>query len=160
MDKPSKKRPIAHTSSVASSSKKTKMDKGQATLGSFFQKSTHKSKTAEHAHEVIDIDDDEVLPPESIASAKSMSEISSSDQDQVDADYRLACELAASEESTSGLSSTPPSGPSSQNAKAVWTTLFTPTQAPNCTVHGEPAKKFTVNKPGPNKGRTFYVCSR
>jgi AP endonuclease-2 len=31
---------------------------------------------------------------------------------------------------------------------------------PLCTVHQEPAKEFRVNKPGPNKGRTFYLCAR
>ncbi|KAF8199042.1 DNase I-like protein [Pholiota molesta] len=27
-------------------------------------------------------------------------------------------------------------------------------------VHQEPAKEFTVNKPGPNKGKKFFTCSR
>jgi AP endonuclease-2 len=35
-----------------------------------------------------------------------------------------------------------------------------PVQPPKCTVHGEPAKEYTVNKPGPNKGKTFFICSR
>ncbi|KAF8493169.1 hypothetical protein F5888DRAFT_1591341, partial [Russula emetica] len=31
---------------------------------------------------------------------------------------------------------------------------------PLCTVHREPAKEFRVNKCGPNKGKTFYLCAR
>ena len=54
---------------------------------------------------------------------------------------------------------TPPTPPSSPS-KAAWTNLFTPIQLPKCTVHGEPTTKFTVSKAGPNKGRSFYVCSR
>jgi GRF zinc finger len=30
---------------------------------------------------------------------------------------------------------------------------------PNCR-HGEPSKLYTVNKPGPSKGRKFFSCSR
>jgi AP endonuclease-2 len=49
-----------------------------------------------------------------------------------------------------------------ENSKraASWSALFTPVPPPLCTVHGEPAKSFRVNKPGPNKGRTFYLCAR
>jgi AP endonuclease-2 len=60
--------------------------------------------------------------------------------------------------------------PSSQNefsgktngdeVKQVWNSLLAPVPPPNCLVHGEPAKEFTVNKPGPNKGKKFYICSR
>ena len=35
-----------------------------------------------------------------------------------------------------------------------------PVEPPKCNVHGEPAKLYTVNKPGPNKGKTFFLCSR
>ncbi|KAG8754762.1 Class II abasic (AP) endonuclease [Serendipita sp. 396] len=45
-------------------------------------------------------------------------------------------------------------------SKEGWSALLQPLQAPKCIVHGEPTKLFTVNKPGPNKGKTFYVCSR
>lgn len=41
-----------------------------------------------------------------------------------------------------------------------WTKLFAKLEAPNCHVHNEPTRQFQVNKPGPNKGRTFFVCSR
>ncbi|KAH9066513.1 Endonuclease/exonuclease/phosphatase [Lactarius vividus] len=44
--------------------------------------------------------------------------------------------------------------------RASWSALFTPVPPPLCTVHGEPTKEHRVNKPGPNKGRTFYLCAR
>ncbi|KIP03583.1 hypothetical protein PHLGIDRAFT_94612 [Phlebiopsis gigantea 11061_1 CR5-6] len=83
---------------------------------------------------------------------------SQQDEDQVEADYRFACRLAAAQETAPADSPTPPG--SSSDSKAAWSTLFTPVQPPKCTVHGEPTKKHTVNKAGPNKGRAFYVCSR
>jgi AP endonuclease-2 len=46
------------------------------------------------------------------------------------------------------------------NYKDVWSAILAPTPIPRCTVHNEPAKEYTVNKPGPNKGKQFFVCSR
>ncbi|KAI6009672.1 DNase I-like protein [Pisolithus marmoratus] len=50
--------------------------------------------------------------------------------------------------------------PSSSGSKAAWSKLMAPIEPPKCNVHGEPAKLYTVNKPGPNKGKTFFLCSR
>ncbi|KAH9479907.1 DNA-(apurinic or apyrimidinic site) endonuclease 2 [Psilocybe cubensis] len=47
-----------------------------------------------------------------------------------------------------------------QNFKQAWNTLLAPIQAPLCVVHQEPTKEYTVNKPGPNKGKKFFTCSR
>ncbi|KAF9808206.1 hypothetical protein IEO21_07948 [Rhodonia placenta] len=49
---------------------------------------------------------------------------------------------------------------SKNESKNAWSNLFTPLRPPKCTVHGEPAKLYTVNKQGPNKGKKFYICSR
>ncbi|KAL0571963.1 Class II abasic (AP) endonuclease [Marasmius crinis-equi] len=79
-------------------------------------------------------------------------------EDLEDADYRLALELSSSQ-----VSSLPPSPSSSQRQKQssdAWKSLMAPTQPPRCTVHNEIAKEFTVNKPGVNKGKKFFVCSR
>ncbi|KAF8624204.1 hypothetical protein AX17_007192 [Amanita inopinata Kibby_2008] len=46
------------------------------------------------------------------------------------------------------------------NGKQAWSSLLAPTPIPLCKVHNEPAKEFTVNKPGLNKGKRFFVCSR
>ncbi|KAI0272375.1 Endonuclease/exonuclease/phosphatase [Gloeopeniophorella convolvens] len=47
-----------------------------------------------------------------------------------------------------------------EDAAASWSALFTRMPPPLCTVHNEPTKEFRVNRPGPNKGRAFYVCAR
>lgn len=56
--------------------------------------------------------------------------------------------------------STPSSAPSNSQSKAAWSDMLAPIQPPKCDVHNEPCKEWTVNKPGPNKGKTFFLCSR
>ncbi|KAI3602655.1 dna-(apurinic or apyrimidinic site) lyase 2 [Moniliophthora roreri] len=72
-----------------------------------------------------------------------------------DEDYRLALELSLSSDQTSASPSS-----SQRSAGEAWKTLMAPIQPPRCTFHDEPAKEFTVNKPGVNKGKKFFVCSR
>jgi AP endonuclease-2 len=43
--------------------------------------------------------------------------------------------------------------------KQSWSSIFKPKAAPMC-FHDEPAKEWVTNKPGPNKGRAFYLCQR
>ena len=153
----SKKR--AHTQSTSetkSSKKRQKSDgNGQATLGSFFatqSKSTPKKAALSQASssDAIEVDDDDDPPelPEELVS------IPVDIQEQLDSDYKLAYELSLSQD----VSSPPQSR--TKETKTAWTSLFAPRDPPKCTVHGEPTKMFTVNKQGPNKGRTFYVCAR
>ena len=84
---------------------------------------------------------------------------------QLEADYQFACQLASSQ---------PPPQPSKSlkhhrsassstlatTSKSTWSNLLAPLAPPKCVVHNEPAKELTVNKPGPNKGKKFFVCSR
>ncbi len=53
---------------------------------------------------------------------------------------------------------------SSENNKkeiqSQWSALFKPRPIPKCIEHGESCKEYTVNKPGINQGRRFYLCSR
>jgi len=90
------------------------------------------------------------------------------DQDQLDSDYRLALELSASQEallsqahpvSCSSSSTTNPKANGKQ-ITATWSHLLAPIQPPKCLIHNEPAKELTVTKPGPNKGKNFFICSR
>ncbi|TCD69098.1 Class II abasic (AP) endonuclease [Steccherinum ochraceum] len=130
---------VVSSSSLSKKAKKSSSD--QPSLASFFSKPKTALKTP--SQDIIDVDaslDD--APPASAS--------------QIDEDYRLALELSASADDASP----PSSQPSSSQSKTAWSTLFTPVQPPKCTIHNEPTKKFTVNKPGPNKGRTFYLCSR
>ncbi|OXB35491.1 exodeoxyribonuclease III [Cryptococcus neoformans] len=48
-----------------------------------------------------------------------------------------------------------------KNAKAApqWSSLFAKKLPPLCTVHHKPCKDFIVMKPGPNKGKRFWLCS-
>ncbi|KAJ7204865.1 Endonuclease/exonuclease/phosphatase [Mycena haematopus] len=123
--------------SVASSSKKPKGDlkqkkPGQTSLASFFSKSESSSQSS---------------------GTKSTSSSSKSAAELLEADYKLA--LSLSQES-----SPPRASQSNGESKKTWTTLLAPVQPPLCQVHGEPTKELTVNKPGPNKGKNFFICSR
>ncbi|WRT70248.1 exodeoxyribonuclease III [Kwoniella shivajii] len=45
------------------------------------------------------------------------------------------------------------------SAKPVWGELFAKKLPPLCAVHQKPCKDFLVMKPGPNKGKRFWLCS-
>ncbi|TIB74570.1 DNase I-like protein [Wallemia mellicola] len=44
--------------------------------------------------------------------------------------------------------------------KSAWKALMAPKRVPKCKVHNEDCREYTVNKPGPNKGKKFWLCSR
>ncbi|WVR00254.1 exodeoxyribonuclease III [Kwoniella sp. CBS 9459] len=46
-----------------------------------------------------------------------------------------------------------------EQAKPVWSNLFAKKLPPLCTVHQRPCKDYLVMKPGPNKGKRFWLCS-
>ncbi|XP_039366334.1 DNA-(apurinic or apyrimidinic site) endonuclease 2 isoform X2 [Mauremys reevesii] len=47
------------------------------------------------------------------------------------------------------------------SSTACWRMVLRgPTPPPCCPAHGEPCALRTVRKPGPNRGRRFYVCAR
>lgn len=130
-------------SSPTPSGSKKKAKGGQPNIASFFVKAaTSTPKPTQH---------DNVIHVPSDTEEDSAPVLS---QEQLDADYRLALEL--SEEATAE----PSSSQNSNSSKSAWSSLFTPIPAPKCTIHGEPTKKYIANKPGPNKGRAFYLCSR
>ncbi|KAJ6579091.1 Endonuclease/exonuclease/phosphatase [Mycena vulgaris] len=86
------------------------------------------------------------------SSSKTITPTTISTEDMLDADYKLA--LSLSQESA------PRASGSNGESKKAWTSLLAPIQPPKCTVHGEPTKELTVNKPGPNKGKNFFICAR
>lgn len=45
------------------------------------------------------------------------------------------------------------------NSAEAWSAIFKKTEAPLC-FHNEPCKEWLTNKPGPNKGRKFWLCQR
>ncbi|KAJ7113904.1 Endonuclease/exonuclease/phosphatase [Mycena epipterygia] len=87
----------------------------------------------------------------------SSSKTKASTEDMLEADYKLA--LSLSQEPSPPRASGSSSGTSGESKKA-WSSLLAPIQPPKCVVHGEPTKELTVNKPGPNKGKNFFICAR
>ena len=159
-----------YRSSSFTATKPTKKQKvvtkpGQAKLSSFFaappNKPENKSKPPQPPSEIIDLDlGDPSLTPTQQSSALSQSD----DAEQLENDYQLARSLASSSQTTqtslSNQSGSSSQSKSSKSTTASWSMIMAPLVAPLCTVHMEPTKELTVNKPGPNKGKKFYVCSR
>ncbi|KIJ65299.1 hypothetical protein HYDPIDRAFT_111231 [Hydnomerulius pinastri MD-312] len=116
---------------------------GQSTLAAFFAQQQSQSQAPKPGND----------PPSSDVDPS----------DYLDSDYQLALRLSASQDldapapSQSSLSS---ACASASGSRAAWSQLMAPVQPPKCAIHGEPAKEYTVNKPGPNKGKTFFICSR
>ncbi|KAG8971002.1 Class II abasic (AP) endonuclease [Tulasnella sp. 425] len=177
--KPTKKPPVKEKPS-----KKAKITEGQTKLSSFFAQASQVSKTlstASSSHqgksrsksnsaaptppdtnasstpavmEIIDVDSDLETDPASSSQAlvggSQLSEV-----EQLEADLAFARSLA--EEDAALVNHSPGKRKGDPSA---WKSLLAPLEAPLCTVHKEPSKRFIVNKTGPNKGKAFYVCSR
>ena len=154
----------SHSSSpiTAKSTKKQPGDtkSGQMKLSSFFAappKHPESSSKSSQQPSEIDLEDPSLVPTQ-------QSSAFSDDPEQLENDDQISSSQNTSSQTTqtslsnrSGSSSQPRS---SQSTAASWSTLMAPLVAPLCTVHMEPTKELTVNKPGPNKGKKFYVCSR
>ena len=137
------KRPRTSTSTAAGASKPKKLKAGQSKLSSFFTKptttptapaNTPSGQASSWPSEIIDLceDSEEMQPLPTITS-----------------EIRLPASSQGREHETG------------KAASSSWSAVFKPAPPPPlCTVHREPAKEFRVNKPGPNKGRTFYLCAR
>ena len=133
---------------------------GQTKLSSFFATPPGQSKPPQPTSEGIQLDlDDPSLTPTQQSSAFSQSD----GPEQPVNDYGPISSLGSSQSTQTSLSNRSGSSSQSKSNKstaASWSTIMAPLVAPLCTVHREPAKELTVNKPGPNKGKKFYVCSR
>ena len=173
------KRKLVPGSPKASSSKKTKLSqptKGQqkpkadqSTIFSFFQppKLANSKNSASTSKSNMSKSTPINSTPPSVSEAPSTIELDLALMEvDEDADYRFALSLSQAQQgdsipsSSHGLSGA--SGPefNRESKQAQWSTLLAPTPVPKCIVHQEPTKQFTVNKPGPNKGKKFFICSR
>ncbi|KAG5651323.1 hypothetical protein H0H81_009096 [Sphagnurus paluster] len=151
-----KRKLTADTLGRHSSVKKQKQKKvednppGQAKLSSFFAK----PKGSSESH-------NPTFSKQTPGSQSSVPEDPAAAQEVVDvdedADYRLAMLLSSQE---SDAPPPPRCGADSTQSKQAWSNLLAPVQPPKCPVHAEPAKELTVMKPGPNKGKKFFICSR
>ncbi|KAH9992710.1 Endonuclease/exonuclease/phosphatase [Russula compacta] len=161
----SRKRPRTDTTGAsAGASKQKRLKAGQSKLSSFFTKPTTATPAAPSKMEMAPPDSDRA-PGSSSPGIIDLCEEDGEEEPSASALPIITSEIRL-----------PPDGPSSgqsqsqgkeneRNGKAgggtaSWSALFTPIPPPLCTVHQEPTKEWRVNKPGPNKGRTFYLCAR
>ena len=148
---------VAPSSSAAKGKEKATLENekvasgGQQSISSFFKpppkpKLPAKKKRAKK--------DAALASPSTTASNTSQESTSSSVVDLTDeSDERLGAMDPRDYETAS-------SGSSAASASSAWSSLFAQKALPNCDGHGERSKAWTVNKPGINKGRRFYLCAR
>ncbi|PPQ65181.1 hypothetical protein CVT24_011058 [Panaeolus cyanescens] len=162
----------ARPNAKAEESKGSKKPKaGQSSLASFFAqpkagsgKGKESTKAGTKKNKADAGLQERSSQPLAISQESSITEVEMNEHGQdIDADYRLALELSQGQLMDPGPSSSQDNPTASQGSKKktdAWNNLLAPLQPPLCTVHNEPAKEFTVNKPGPNKGKRFFICSR
>jgi AP endonuclease-2 len=132
--------------------KKIKIDAtGQAKLSSFF---THPKNPVPGASRAPDLGRNSL--PKDRATATNADSPREEDDEAFQKDILLAISLSQEERASSSV------GPSKskEKGKAAWSHILAPIEAPLCDVHKEPTREYTVNKPGPNKGKRFFLCSR
>ncbi|EKM82253.1 hypothetical protein AGABI1DRAFT_70906 [Agaricus bisporus var. burnettii JB137-S8] len=163
---PRKRKNIPESQSASlSTSKKKKILKaaetkknGQAKLSSYFDKPPPMAKatkafsssatpgsrsTSFCENDIINIDDDDIIDPDPIPASSSPP---SSSQN-----------LSALSQSSSHTQT------KREKARQTWNSVFLNANdipKPKCVAHGEPAKEYTVNKQGTNKGKKFWICAR
>ncbi|KAG8947017.1 Class II abasic (AP) endonuclease, partial [Tulasnella sp. 408] len=182
-DGPPAPRPAKKLSVKETTSKKAKRPDGQAKLSSFFTQpsqpkkappttsTSHRSKSRSKSSsaaptppdtnsastpavvEIIEIDSDLDIGPDP-SSQIPVGSSQLTEAEQLEADLAFARSLA--EEDDALINNSPERRKTDPSA---WKSLLAPLEAPLCTVHKEPSKRFIVNKTGPNKGKAFYVCS-
>ncbi|KAK0557818.1 Class II abasic (AP) endonuclease [Tilletia horrida] len=138
------------TSSGKGKGASKKGDDRQQTLSGFFSKPT-KASTA--VAQTASTSQTGTVPhsPGKVATEPSpspMTEMTDIEPDLCDAQSSLAAE------------DEPDSAAKRVGAALAWGSIFTAPPAPKCSLHGEPAKAWTVNKPGKNHGRKFWLCAR
>jgi AP endonuclease-2 len=132
--------------------KKIKTDAtGQAKLSSFFTYPKNSVPGTSHAS-----GDGRQSSPNDGAMVLDANSLSEEDDEVFQKDILLAISL--SQEECASLPLGPPEG--KEKGKAAWSHILAPIEAPLCDVHTEPTREYTVNKPGPNKGKRFFLCSR
>jgi AP endonuclease 2 len=148
----SRKRPRTD-SPAAGTAKQKRVEAGQTKLSSFFTKPTTTATTTTAPQRSSSSDRAGWCPSSEIIDLCEDSEELPSSLPTITSEIRLPAD------SSNGTTTSSSQG----NGKAgtsSWSVLFSPTPQPHCNVHNEPAKEWRVNKPGPNKGKAFFLCSR
>ncbi|GAA5899457.1 DNA-(apurinic or apyrimidinic site) lyase APN2 [Sporobolomyces salmoneus] len=149
--------------------------KGQQSLNSFFlpppepeptTKKRKKSSTPSSSTTTVDSKKKKKKvtpePPPRPSPSPSPSTYEQPGNDEDDDDMIIMDDPTASATLSSQPSTSQAQAVAEVNAQAasVWQNVFAPKAAPLCQGHQEPTKMWTVNKPGINKGRKFYLCAR
>jgi AP endonuclease-2 len=133
----------------AKTKEKLEVKSGQSTIASFFSQPKHFEPSKS------------LSPCPFQGKLKATDSIGSSTPLQdTNPDYELALLLSQSDDIQPSSTAKVSGSQDKDETKQAWSTLLAQTQIPKCFVHGEPAKEFTVNKSGPNKGKRFFLCSR
>jgi len=156
-----RKSPPPSISSTASTSKKQKKDREskevkkteQSKLSTFFVAPSASGSKGKAKSNVSKKGKTKVCSTRSDGEATEVAEQSP----EKDGALRRAIELSLSETPSSSSSTVVATSSASQDA---WKSILRPPEPPRCGVHNEAAKELRVNKPGPNKGRAFWICSR
>ncbi|KAK0531227.1 Class II abasic (AP) endonuclease [Tilletia horrida] len=155
--------PLVNTESSASKSKSAqkkplpakgksntkKIDDRQQTLAGFFSKGSKPSPKAETLALFDKLSPAGSLPSSDRASA------SQATQEPPESPSSLR-----GTQEGSGAEDDPDSAAKRVGTALAWGSIFTAPPAPKCGLHGETAKAWTVNKPGKNHGRKFWLCAR
>lgn len=150
--------------------------RGQTSLQSFFAKpkSTPPTPSIEPA-KVIDLSQ-ETYDPTAAASAveEAVKNADGTIASSAHNTYDSAAPFDDTEDAISDFHETANASPTSQHtaqpseqsaadrvgASLAWGAIFSPAPAPLCRNHSEACRAWTVNKPGPNHGRKFWLCNR
>ncbi|KAJ1587419.1 hypothetical protein NDA12_000517 [Ustilago hordei] len=139
--------------------------KGQTSLKGFFAKPTSSSTATPTASSTkTSIDLAEADEPPSQPKSIEITIVTDSHQLEAHPSYSQQGEEEVSNQDLIE-SATESQAPEESAAKRVgaflaWGAIFSPTPAPLCRNHSEACRAWTVNKPGPNHGRKFWLCSR
>ncbi|GAA5981183.1 hypothetical protein JCM10908_004011 [Rhodotorula pacifica] len=101
-------------------------------------------------------------PAASISRDKNDREILVLDDDDDDADHQEngGTQDSLDAEAEARASATAEAFNMSNGTANKWSEIFAAKPTPLCEGHNEPSRLWTVNKPGVNKGRVFYLCAR
>ena len=137
------------------SSSATSLAKGQQSLKGFLQT---RSKVPEHNSATT------TTPPRASVTAvnSDISQLSNVSMDEI---TKFTPPPVTPPAKSASQTATSPSlfcdpGAAQQASKEGWTKLFSKRPPPRCEGHAEPCISLTTKKPGVNRGRQFWMCSR
>ncbi|KAF7771099.1 hypothetical protein Agabi119p4_7073 [Agaricus bisporus var. burnettii] len=182
---PRKRKNIPESQSASlSTSKKKKLLKaaetkknGQAKLSSYFDKPPPMAKATKASsssatpgsrstsfceNDIINVDNDDIIDPDPTpasssppSSSQNLSALSQSSSHTQTKRGKIANRNEGGSDIGDEIKK--------EKARKTWNSVFLNANdipKPKCVAHGEPAKEYTVNKQGANKGKKFWICAR